>query len=177
MRIFCDVLKENEAEFVKLNDNIEDLGSHSARKGSSTLCASGCTVAPPITSICLCAGWSMGTVKSRYLRHEVAGDQFCGCTVTGLNPCTTDFSASCCYFEIDGEDHNKELHKYVSDVVTSGNLLSSSTFIIVNFLLATLYFRYDYLCTHLHPSSRLRVVPVFMAPPSNLLRAATFKFP
>ena len=34
-----------------------DFGSHSSRKGVATWVAAGCTVSPPIASLCLRAGW------------------------------------------------------------------------------------------------------------------------
>ena len=32
--------------------------------------------------------WLVGNMKRRYLYHEVAGNQFCGWVVEGLNPVT-----------------------------------------------------------------------------------------
>ena len=55
-----------------------DLGTHSCRKGVGTMVAAGCTVSPPIVSICVRAGWSMGGVKDKYLKRENAGDQYVG---------------------------------------------------------------------------------------------------
>ena len=76
-----------------------DLGYYSAHKGTDTLCEYGFTMSPPITYICLCAGWLMGNVRSRYLRYEVAGDQFRGQEMSALNPMTSDFSFYCYYLE------------------------------------------------------------------------------
>ena len=52
-----------------------DFGSHSCRKGVATWVAAECTVSPPIVSLCLRAGWSLGGVKDKYLFHENAGDR------------------------------------------------------------------------------------------------------
>ena len=41
-----------------------EMGSHSARKGSSSHTASGTTVSPPMVSICLRAMWSIETVPT-----------------------------------------------------------------------------------------------------------------
>ena len=94
---FYDVLKENKHEFITLNVNFAGLGFHSSHKGAGKLYASGGTVAPPITSVCLHAGWLMGNVKSCYLIYKVSGDQFFGWTVTGINSGTSDFSVSLLY--------------------------------------------------------------------------------
>ena len=69
MRIFCYVLKEYKDGFVALNVDVYELVSHITRKISTTFCVSGCIVAPTITTILLRAGWSMGNMKSRYLRY------------------------------------------------------------------------------------------------------------
>ena len=52
-----------------------EMGSHSARKGSSSHTASGTTVSPPMVSICLWAMWSIETVPTVWK----AGDQYLGC--------------------------------------------------------------------------------------------------
>ena len=86
-------------EILALGVDPKDLGSHSTRKGSATLVSSGCIVSPPHSSLCLRAGWSMGSVKDRYIHHKSAGDQFVGRTVTGLSCLLTEFACSPCYFD------------------------------------------------------------------------------
>lgn len=63
-----------------------ELGTHSARKGAATFCASGSTDCPSITAIQLRAGWRLEGVTGRYLRFAAAGDQHVGRTVVGLDP-------------------------------------------------------------------------------------------
>ena len=58
----------------------------------------------------------MGNVKIRYFHHEVAGNQFCGRSETGLNPVTKDLSVPCCHFELDME-MNEKLDRYLNYVV------------------------------------------------------------
>ena len=43
----------------------------------------------------------MVNVKIKYLYHEVSADQYVFQAVTGLNPVNSEFSVSCCYFEVD----------------------------------------------------------------------------
>ena len=71
--------------FVELGVQEGDLGSHSTRKGAITLVSSGCTVSPPMASICLPACWSMGPVKDRYIHYEKAGDQLVGRSATRIS--------------------------------------------------------------------------------------------
>jgi hypothetical protein len=47
-----------------------NLGLYLARKGASSHACSGTTVSSPMVSICLCAIWSMGHVKERYLQFK-----------------------------------------------------------------------------------------------------------
>eukprot|EP00957_Ditylum_brightwellii_P146996 11191420-Ditylum_brightwellii.AAC.1 len=143
MNIFCQVLKDHQTELTGLNMNIDELGSHTVCKGSATLCASGCTAVPPITSICLCAGWSMGNAKSHHIQYEVAGDQFCGRAVTGLNHIISDFGISCCYFE--GGD-SKDIDEYIQNIIAAGHSLSELMFIVSKYLLVAFLCHYNFLC-------------------------------
>ena len=73
---FSKVLVEMEGNL----DGYEpsDFGTHSCRKGVATRVAVGCTVAPPMVSLCIRAGWTLGGVKDKYLFYENAGDQHVG---------------------------------------------------------------------------------------------------
>ncbi|CAN0032252.1 unnamed protein product, partial [Phaeothamnion confervicola] len=82
---------EASAEFAAYGVNPQDIGTHSCRKGSATYVASGCTAGPPMSAICIRAGWSVGNVQDRYIRYEAAGDQYVGRTVCGLPLSTHDF--------------------------------------------------------------------------------------
>ena len=48
--------------------------------------------------ICLRVGWSMGSVKEKYIHYEKAGDQYVGRVVSGLNVNSADFAVSPPYF-------------------------------------------------------------------------------
>ena len=52
-----------------------------------------------------------GNVKIRHLCNEVPAGQFCGRTVTELNPGTSSFYISCYYFEVGAKinEKNREL--------------------------------------------------------------------
>ena len=82
--------------------DIDDIGSHSVRKGSAARWSTGCTVSPPMASICLCVRWSMDPMRERYIHYKKAGDQFVGRTVCRLNCMSTEFGISPCYFDFTG---------------------------------------------------------------------------
>ena len=67
------VLQSNEQAFQSISVDISEIGSHSIRKGAATYCCSGVHPGPPIVSVCLRAGWTIGRVKERYLKYENAG--------------------------------------------------------------------------------------------------------
>ena len=81
---------------------LKNLGSHSVRKGVCSLASAGTTVSLPMVSICLQALWSMGSVKERYLQYEMAGNQYLGSVVNGLDVNDVSFAVSPPYFENDG---------------------------------------------------------------------------
>ena len=74
------------------------------QKGSAILCACGVTVSPSMALICLRSGWSMGTVKDRYLYYEKASDQYVGQTVAGISALSIEFAASPAFFEFEDID-------------------------------------------------------------------------
>ena len=56
MKSFRRALVRQMEEIKKLGGDIQYLGSHTARKGATTLAAWGFTVSPPMVSICIRAG-------------------------------------------------------------------------------------------------------------------------
>ena len=103
------------------NVYLPSLGYHSALKGAAMLCASIWIVAPPITSICIHAGWYILNVNIFYLRYEVSGDTFRVRVISGLNPVTYETYVSCCYFETTDE-MSAQLETYLWEVVVEANL-------------------------------------------------------
>ena len=76
LKLLCRILEANESTFEGMGVDIDDTGSHSARKGSATSCSTGCTVSPPIASICLCMWWSMDPVRDCYINYKKARHHF-----------------------------------------------------------------------------------------------------
>jgi hypothetical protein len=71
------VIEKNRAEFERLGVKVSSIRSHSARKGATTLAASGCTVSPSMASICNHAGWKLGGTRDKYMKYKAAGGHKC----------------------------------------------------------------------------------------------------
>jgi hypothetical protein len=69
------VLKKREVKM--MGYNLDDLGTHSIRKGAVSYLAS-LPGGPPAASTCIRAGWTMGKVRDIYMRYVTSGDQFVG---------------------------------------------------------------------------------------------------
>ena len=162
--IFHRVIDDNSQRFQSLGVAPRSLGSHSCRKGAISLVSSGCTVSPPMASICLRACWSMGPVKDRYIHYEKAGDQFVGRTVTGISSLLKEFAISPVYFNFcHGDPGSSEKIDYIIE----NNLIrksdtSPTMFNLARFLFASLCFHYDFLDRELHSMNKLRGSPMFI---------------
>jgi len=88
----------------------DELGTHSIRKGAATYCCAGVHPGPPIVSVCLRAGWTIGRVKERYLKYENAGDELVGRTLTGIPPTSCDFGVSPVYF-VQNSEHTNQINE------------------------------------------------------------------
>ena len=72
---------DHEAEVSELGVNPKMIGTHSISKGAVTYMSS-LPGGPSILSVCICPGWTMGTVKDVYMQYLSSGDQFvCHCLV------------------------------------------------------------------------------------------------
>ena len=82
---FGKVVKEMKNDLLALRFHPDDIGTNSFCKGVVTLVASGCTVSPPISSLCIRTGWVMGGVKDKYIQRESTGDHYVGCCESCLD--------------------------------------------------------------------------------------------
>ena len=57
---------------------VEDIGTHSIRKGATTYASSGSTASPSSVAINNCGGWTLGTGRDVYMLYEKAGDHYVG---------------------------------------------------------------------------------------------------
>ena len=171
-----------EKELAELGVHPSELGSHSGRKGVGTLVAAGCTVAPPIVSICLRMGWSLGAVLGRYFKRGDAGDQHCGRCASLIDPCVKEFAVSCAYFDFghcaDESAKNvlkKDIEKFLNDRLP--NEANPQAKHLAWFLFAAICKHYQYLDSNLHSGSPFRESPFFKNVPLSIRNAAKIAYP
>ena len=133
------------------------LGTHSCRKGAITVVSTGCTVLPPITSICLRAGWTLGTIKDRYIHYNKAGDQFCGRCVTGISSLKKEFATSPVYWDFTKSKQMGRIgvKKTLEDYFLNANEMQPHVFELIRYLFAALCFHFDFLEEKLAKQSQL----------------------
>lgn len=76
-RILKRVLVEHQAEVNAMGFELDEIGTHSIRKGASSYLTS-LPGGPPAAVSSLRGGWTMGNVKDRYFKYQEAGDQYVG---------------------------------------------------------------------------------------------------
>ena len=136
MRCLHRILEKYQDDFAALGVSPGDLGSHSARKGSSSYACSGTTVSPPIVSVCLRAMWSIGHVKERYLQYEKAGDEYLGRVVCGLDVNDVSFAVSPPFFVFESDDGASEMiYSLLKDFMVRGDSVPASVHHIFYFVL------------------------------------------
>ncbi|KUF87133.1 hypothetical protein AM587_10002055 [Phytophthora nicotianae] len=139
-------------ELERCGTNCDDIGTHSMRKGAATYCSSGSTACPPAIAVHLRAGWALGGVQDRYLRHDSAGDMFVGRTVSGLPILDADFATLPPRFH--GGREQVEIAKRIGF-----RQLPRSASLIGEFALASIVYHYEYLKENL-PGNH----PIFQSP-------------
>ena len=108
------VLKRHYHEFQEIGCDANDIGTHSIRKGAATYCTCACHPGPPIVSVCLRAGWTLGRVKERYLKYDAAGDQLVGRCLSGIHPQNKLFSISPVFFYKMTQQTKKQMKQLVT---------------------------------------------------------------
>lgn len=155
LRTYCS---HNRSELLSLGLVIEDIGTHSFRKGVATGLSSMCGGPSPI-AIYLRAGWSLGPVQSRYILESGGGDQLCGRAATGLTMTDPSFACLPPHFDIQntiiGED---EWETILPGFSTN---YPQSFLPVLPFLLASLCYHHEFLKCTLHKGHPLRSQPVW----------------
>ena len=182
-KIFSTLIKSLQPELREFVYVPGDLGSHSCRKGVATLIASGCTVSPPISSLCIRAGWVMGGMKDKYIFNEKAGDQYVGRCASLLNQLTKEFAVSPPYFDMSDRndqeriEKNKEIEDYLMTNLPNAKKIQPKTWNMVMFCFASLCYHYEYLCKNLHKKSVLRGAPVFQNITEDMVKMTRVAYP
>jgi len=160
-----------------------DLGTHSTRKGVATFVSAGCTVGPPVASICIRAGWSMGGVRDKYMKYEAAGDQFVGRCASCLDLLSKEFAISPPYWDFSRSYKaeelvlKQELEKFLKDRLLNYSKIHPKTLELVRTILASVFFHYDFLKENLSPMHAFRASSIFRNIPDTLKACAKVAFP
>lgn len=105
--ILSRVLQDHEEKVNKLGYQLDDIGTHSIRKGAFSYLAS-LNGGPPSAAICIRGGWTMGKVRDVYMRYVSSGDEFVGRCLALLQLMSTEFASSPPFFSYDsGSDTEK----------------------------------------------------------------------
>ncbi|KAL7524807.1 hypothetical protein ACHAXR_003117, partial [Thalassiosira sp. AJA248-18] len=182
---FNKLVKQMKKPLAKLGFAPGDLATHSARKGVGTMVAAGCTVSPPIVSLCIRAGWTLGGVKDKYLFRENAGDQYVGRCASCLDQNTKEFAVSPAYFDYTKFDDAEKIakKKRVQNFIDSrlgfpeGEIKPSAVLLIEHCFAAVCYHYSDLTEKYLHSKSILRVASLFRNIPADIAKLAVVKYP
>ena len=68
LEMLSHLIQDHETEVSGLGVNPKMIGTHSIRKGAVTHMSS-LPGGPSISSVCICAGWTMGTMKDVYMQY------------------------------------------------------------------------------------------------------------
>jgi hypothetical protein len=147
-----------EANYLLLGANKDDIGTHSARKGSSTFVL-GMIGGPTPVQVFLRAGWSLGNVKDRYLFSGEGGDQLSGRCVSGL-PITDDAFATLPPHFSESVLLSIEAESWSSIVPGFGNY-SHNFKTVMPYLIASVVFHQDWLKSNLSASHPLFLSRLF----------------
>ena len=177
-KLFLNLLKENEEELKRMGVEPGDLGTHSCRKGVGTMVAAGCTVSPPIVSICIRAGWAMGGVKDKYLKQENAGDQYVGRCASCLDQLEKSFGISPPYFDYSSLDEleqintKRRINSWLKERTPEYEKVPACSRALIEFLFASICFHHTYLCNNMHEECRFRASPFFTNIPQEFIECA-----
>ena len=182
---FNKLVVELDSQLSDMGYELGDLGTHSSRKGVASMIAAGCTVSPPIISICIRAGWAMGGVKDKYLLYGCAGDEYVGRAASCLDQTTKEFAVSPPYFDyshLEGEDKIAR-KKMVKDFIDSrigfkDSDISDGAGALIGWCFASICYHYDVLKEkYLHADSTVRMSSLFKDIPEEISSLAVIKYP
>ncbi len=89
-----------KTEMDRLNITVEDIASHSFRKGARSYCQGGTTGDPSTPSILLRGGWALEGIDKKYVRYEAAADQFIGRIFAMLSISSPEFAVLHPHFDV-----------------------------------------------------------------------------
>lgn len=132
---------------------IEDIGTHSFRKGVATT-LSNQPSGPSAFAIWLRAGWKLGAVQSRYIFQGEGGDQFVGRVASGLDVNDYYFSALPPHFN-DNDGPALSINDWNIILPGYNDFYPNSFKVALPFLLASLVYHAEFLKQVLSPNHPL----------------------
>ena len=174
-KLFLAVISDNKEELQLLGVEEGDLGTHSCRNGVATMVAAGCTVSPPIVSICIREGWVMGGFKDRYLKRESAGDQYVGRCASCLDQLDKSFAVSPPYLDYSHLDDverfvmKSKINNWLKDRILQWGSVPARTYELIDFLFSSICYHQEYLNLNLHTECRFRASSFFKDIPQEFL--------
>lgn len=108
-KMLAKILREHRDEVTAMGYDVENLGTHSIRKGASTYLTS-LPGGPSVAATCIRGGWTMGHIKDRYFRYFDTGDQFVGRCLALLNIHSFEFACSPAFFDSTNETDDGKIN-------------------------------------------------------------------
>ena len=90
----------------------------------------------------------MGPVKDRYIHYKKSGDQFTGLSVTAISSLTKEFAISPPHWDFTDsteEGTEEKVDQLLSNNIVRENDVSGSTFIVLIFIFAHIYYHNEHL--------------------------------
>jgi hypothetical protein len=155
---FCKLLKsifeKHKEEVMRMGIDPNSIGVHLIQKGAATYCCSGTIRGLSYAAVCNQAGWTLG-VRDRYIHYEGAGDQVVGRTVAGLDAYSHEFVISPPHFvtSIEDDEPNPEEEEVNKCMVMVFPSMPDNWWLLARYLLASLLFARDWLCSKADPNN------------------------
>lgn len=127
---------------------VDDIASHSLRKGGRSYCAGGSTMGPSTASALLRGGWRLDGMDNKYVRYEHAGDQLVGRHLSMLDVNSATFATLPPHFNVVDEDVLDAVH-----LVFPGAFEGFESVLIM--CLASLVYHREYFRENLKPTHKI----------------------
>ena len=142
--------------------------------------ASGTTESPPIASICIRANWKMPGVLNRYIKHEKAGDQYVGRSVSGRVRLGKRFAESIPYFDfspfptVTKETMMRTQDSWIKSRLPEQARNNEAVFCLFKSCLASIIYHKEWAKVNLHEKNPIRTSPFLFEdiPFAELVRTA-----
>jgi hypothetical protein len=170
--ILTALLTEHEEELMQLGYNLDDIGTHSIRKGATTYATSGTTAAPSSAAVNVRGGWTLGGQRDVYMLYERAGDEYVGRVLSGLDIMSASFGSNNPDFypilndstnETFTDEQRNELERRVNEgiVAVFGGGHHGAIYLFLRIALASILHHKDALSTIYPPRNQMAHTMIF----------------